>query len=45
MNLAWIATLAVLVLLEKVVPHGKLVARLAGAGFIVAGLLVLSGAF
>ena len=45
MNLVWIATLAVLVLLEKVVPRGKLVARLAGAGFIVAGLLVLSGAF
>ena len=44
MNLAWIATLAVLVLLEKVVPRGKLVARLAGAGFIVAGLLVLSAA-
>ena len=45
MNLVWIATLAVLVLLEKVVPHGKLVARLAGASFIVAGLLILSGAF
>ena len=45
MNLVWIATLAVLVLLEKVVPRGKLVARLAGAGFIVAGLLMLSGVF
>ncbi len=44
MNLVWIATLAALVLLEKVVPRGKLVARLAGAGFIVAGLVVLSGA-
>jgi len=45
MNLVWIATLAALVLLEKVLPRGKLVARLAGAGFIVAGLVVLSGAF
>ncbi len=43
MNLVWIAVLSVLVLLEKVAPQGKLVARAAGVGFIVAGVFVLTG--
>ena len=43
MNLVWIAVLSVFVLLEKVVPRGELVARVAGVGFIVAGVSVLSG--
>jgi predicted metal-binding membrane protein len=37
MNLFWIAALAILVLLEKVIPAGRIIARLAG------GLLVLAG--
>ncbi len=43
MNLVWIAVLSVFVLLEKVVPRGELVARVAGVGFIVAGVFVLFG--
>jgi len=43
MNLVWIAVLSVFVLLEKVVPQGELVARVAGVGFIVAGVSVLFG--
>ena len=44
MNLVWIAMLAVLVLLEKVVPRGDLVARVAGAGLVAAGALGFYGA-
>lgn len=43
MNLAWVAALAMLVLLEKVLPAGRTLARVAGLGFAAAGLwLVLS---
>jgi predicted metal-binding membrane protein len=41
MNLFWIAALAILVLLEKVVPAGRIVARLAGVVFIAAGAWML----
>jgi predicted metal-binding membrane protein len=41
MNVLWIAALAGLVLLEKVVPFGKLVARIAGCVFIAAGAWLL----
>jgi predicted metal-binding membrane protein len=37
MNLLWIAALAILVLLEKVIPSGRIIARIAGALFAVAG--------
>jgi predicted metal-binding membrane protein len=37
MNLLWIAALAVLVLLEKAMPFGKSVSRVAGIAFIVMG--------
>ena len=37
MNLFWIAALAILVLLEKVIPTGQIIARLAGGLFIMAG--------
>src|SRR5271169_189677 len=37
MNLSWIAALAILVLLEKVLPFGRLVARLAGIAFVGGG--------
>lgn len=38
MNLSWIAALAILVLLEKVAPFGRLVARLAGLACIGGGV-------
>jgi predicted metal-binding membrane protein len=37
MNLLWIAALAILVMLEKVIPFGRAVARLAGLLFIATG--------
>jgi predicted metal-binding membrane protein len=41
MNLLWIAMLAILVLVEKVVRVGRLIARLAGLGMVAAGLWLL----
>jgi predicted metal-binding membrane protein len=41
MNTYWIAGLALLVLLEKAVPRGDLLGRLAGAGLAAWGLLVM----
>lgn len=38
MNLVWVAALTALVLFEKVSPAGTLVARLAGAGMLFAGI-------
>ena len=45
MSLFWIAALAILVLLEKVIPPGRIAARIAGLGFIAAGgwMLIHSG--
>ena len=43
MNLLWVAVLAGLVLLEKVLPNGPTVARVAGVGFIVWGLWLAAG--
>lgn len=40
MNLAWIAGLSILVLLEKVTPIGRTIARVAGLALIVAGLVL-----
>ena len=40
MNLLWVTAIAVAVLIEKVVPRGDLVGRVAGVALIVAGLLV-----
>ncbi len=42
MNLLWIAVLAILVLLEKVVPFGRIIARLAGLAFMAGGAWVLA---
>jgi predicted metal-binding membrane protein len=44
MNVMWIAAIAVLVLMEKVLPRGKSISRIAGVGFVVAGLWLLMGA-
>jgi predicted metal-binding membrane protein len=41
MNVLWIAFLALLVLLEKVTPFGRRVARAAGVACIVAGAWML----
>jgi predicted metal-binding membrane protein len=37
MNVVWIAALAILVLAEKVVPAGRALSRIAGAGLVAAG--------
>ena len=41
MNLVWIALIAVLVLIEKIVPSGHRFGQLAGAFLIMAGLYLL----
>jgi predicted metal-binding membrane protein len=43
MNLLWVTGLAVLVLLEKVLPAGKWVTRGGGAALLVWGIFVLLG--
>jgi predicted metal-binding membrane protein len=45
MNLLWIAGLTIFVLLEKIIPTGRLVPRLAGAAMATAGLFLLYRAF
>jgi predicted metal-binding membrane protein len=42
MNSFWIAGLALLVLLEKAVPRGDLLGRIAGAGLAIWGLLLIA---
>lgn len=42
MNLAWVAVLSAIVLVEKALPGGPVVARAAGALLIVAGVLLVS---
>jgi predicted metal-binding membrane protein len=44
MNLLWVAALAVLVLVEKILPRGELFGRIAGVVLIVVGMGVLVGA-
>jgi len=43
MNLAWIAVLTLLVALEKLLPWGRAVSVLAGAGCILLGWAILLG--
>ncbi|HEV3215025.1 MAG TPA: DUF2182 domain-containing protein [Vicinamibacterales bacterium] len=42
MNLVWVATLTGFVLLEKIGPAGTLVARVAGAAMVFAGILLMA---
>ena len=44
MNLLWIAALAAFVLLEKVIPRGVLVGRIAGGAMILGGLWLIAHA-
>jgi predicted metal-binding membrane protein len=37
MNVLWIATISAFVLIEKIMPVGRLISRIAGAGFVAAG--------
>ena len=41
MNLAWVAALGALVMLEKVAPHGALMARISGAALIAYGIITI----
>jgi predicted metal-binding membrane protein len=41
MNVLWIAAIAIFVLLEKAVPAGRLVSRLAGTALVAAGVYTL----
>ena len=44
MNVLWMALLALLILLEKIAAIGRLIARVAGVGFVIAGVwLLLAG--
>jgi predicted metal-binding membrane protein len=45
MNLLWIAGLTILILLEKIVPTGRLLPRISGGLLGAAGIWVLAGAF
>lgn len=45
MNLLWIAAIAALVLIEKVLPHGEVVGRVAGGVLALAGFILISQAW
>jgi predicted metal-binding membrane protein len=45
MNLAWVAAIATVVLLEKVVPGGERIGRVLGIALMVAGLVLVVGAW
>jgi len=44
MNLLWVASIAVAILVEKVVPRGELIGRLAGVVLVAAGVLIVARA-
>ena len=41
MNLLWVATITLFVLVEKVVPRADIVGRVAGVVLVIAGLVLL----
>ena len=45
MNLLWVAALAAFVLIEKMVPRGEMVGRVAGVALVAAGVTILAGTF
>jgi predicted metal-binding membrane protein len=44
MNVLWIAVITILVLAEKVIPTGRVISRILGAGLVAAGVWVLAQA-
>jgi len=44
MNVLWIAAIMVFVLIEKVIPAGRLVSRVSGAGLLAAGMWMIVSA-
>ena len=42
MNIVWIAALAILVLAEKIIPAGRLISRIVGAGLIAGGVWLMA---
>ena len=38
MNVLWIAVITIFVLVEKLVPTGRVISRVSGAGFLIAGV-------
>jgi predicted metal-binding membrane protein len=42
MNLLWVAAITAFVLVEKMVPRGDLVGRVAGGVLVLAGIVLLS---
>ena len=45
MNLLWVATIGVFILLEKTVPFGEIGARVVGAAMILVAFVSLTGLF
>jgi predicted metal-binding membrane protein len=45
MNVLWIAVITIFVLLEKLVPAGRVISRVAGVGFLAAGAWLIAHAF
>jgi predicted metal-binding membrane protein len=43
MNLVWVAAISVAVLVEKVLPYGEAVSRVAGVGLVAAGIALMIG--
>jgi predicted metal-binding membrane protein len=42
MNELWIVAIMIFVLTEKLVPAGRLISRLSGAGFLAAGMWLIA---
>ena len=42
MNVLWIALIMIFVLMEKLVPAGRLISRVSGAGFLAAGVWLIT---
>jgi predicted metal-binding membrane protein len=42
MNVLWIALIMIFVLMEKLVPAGRLISRVSGAGILAAGVWLIT---
>jgi predicted metal-binding membrane protein len=45
MNALWIALIAIFVLVEKIIPVGRLISRIAGVGFVLMGMWLVANSF